>query len=281
VRFTGFGILLAVCLWAPATFAQSSPIKFPDTAVTYARPADARQTMLFRPSEGAGPYPAIVLMHQCGGPHHGMFLWAERVTKAGFAALVIDSHTPRGLQVNCDVWKVSVEDFLVDAAAAFAYLRKQTIVNGNALALMGFSFGAMTGLRVASADVQKRLGIEGLRAVVAYYPQCETASSDPRLIRNADNLKRDHVTPTIAFFGAIDDETPPKQCTSRMDNLKAQGAPIDYKVYPDTTHSFDNFGWGTEGKKIGRYFYRYNPAATDDSWALARIFLDRELKGAK
>lgn len=192
--------------------------------------------------------------------------------------MVVDSHTPRGLQMNCGVWRVSVDDFATDAAAAFAHLRRLTTVKGDRLAIMGFSFGAMTGLRVGSAEVQKRLGIEGLRAIVAYYPQCETRSSDTRLIRNADNIMRDHVTPTIAFFGAADDETPPVQCTSRMDPLKAQGRPIDYKVYPDTTHSFDGAMWGLQGKRIGGYLYRYNPEATEDSWALARTFLDRELR---
>ena len=62
---------------------------------------------LLRPS-GAGPFPAIVAMHGCGGllNNKGQLRsremdWAERFVAAGYAVLFPDSFTARGVREIC------------------------------------------------------------------------------------------------------------------------------------------------------------------------------------
>jgi poly(3-hydroxybutyrate) depolymerase len=63
---------------------------------------------LFRPS-GAGPHPAIVFMHGCGGlisRATGAIMsremdWERRLADKGFVVLMVDSFTPRDTREMC------------------------------------------------------------------------------------------------------------------------------------------------------------------------------------
>ena len=50
---------------------------------------------LVRP-DGAGPLPAMVLLQTCGGLSKGIFEWANWLKSEGYAALIVDSFSPRG-----------------------------------------------------------------------------------------------------------------------------------------------------------------------------------------
>ena len=59
------------------------------------------QGYLRRPS-GAGPFPAVVLWHGCGGfPEPVDQDWGVKVTSWGYVALTIDSFGPRGIKNTC------------------------------------------------------------------------------------------------------------------------------------------------------------------------------------
>jgi dienelactone hydrolase len=152
---------------------------------------------------------------------------------------------------------------------------------------MGFSWGAMASIRLASVSYQKRLplGAGGLRAIAFFYGGCGTVSSNPT-VQAIYEWGDDIVTPTMLFLGAIDDETPAHYCAAKADRAKARGQPVSYKVYPDTTHAFDSPIWGSEGRRIshgarGPFLYRYNPAATEDAWRETEAFFARHLKGSE
>src|SRR5262245_15018422 len=80
----------------------------------------------FRKPEGGGPFPAVVLLHTCGGVWSGhMTGWAKRLTDRGYAALIVDSFTPRGGRA-CNIptyFPASLDEVVDDALAALKYLR--------------------------------------------------------------------------------------------------------------------------------------------------------------
>src|SRR5215470_456641 len=55
---------------------------------------------LFTPN-GAGPHPAVILHHGCNGVGQNVQSWALWLQGQGYAALVLDSFSARGIQSLC------------------------------------------------------------------------------------------------------------------------------------------------------------------------------------
>src|SRR4029079_18998393 len=70
------------------------------------RPADMADGYLTKP-EGSGPFPALVHLHGCGGlppavkANTADDFWAKRLADWGYAVLVVDSFTKRGVNNTC------------------------------------------------------------------------------------------------------------------------------------------------------------------------------------
>src|SRR6202035_6163055 len=89
--------IVMFALWTTAAAAQQ-PVHFPSLEPT----APVLDGYLFRPA-GAGPYPALVFLHGCGGlisRSTGRINtreadWAARFSAAGYVVLMVDSLGPR------------------------------------------------------------------------------------------------------------------------------------------------------------------------------------------
>ncbi|WP_108258135.1 dienelactone hydrolase family protein [Mangrovicoccus ximenensis] len=57
------------------------------------------------PEDGAGPHPVAILLSGCDGVHDNMYWWAEELAEQGRAALILDSHGPRGLD-RLESWRL-------------------------------------------------------------------------------------------------------------------------------------------------------------------------------
>lgn len=111
--------------------------------------------MLFLKPEGQGPFPAVVLGHQCGGlvfsktqpqaANWSMLEWAKRYQQAGYVALLVDFMGPRGAQQVCQGPQngVTLGRSTQDFFQAAAHLRKFNFVQPDQIALVGFSQGAL------------------------------------------------------------------------------------------------------------------------------------------
>ncbi len=243
-----------------------SPLQFPG-ATTLRQPA------------GDGPFPAVVLLGTCAGVQPPLYEWADRLQAAGYVALVVDSFGPRGVANNCGYWAVSLDDVASDALAARNYLRTLAFVDGRRIGVMGFSYGGMADLRLASGDYMDRATPpgDGFQAIIAVYPFCTPISNSPqyRLLQN--NLYDDIKTPLLILIGADDNETDPIECAAKAGRLQSKGQPVAYHVYPGVTHAFDDVRF-TGGRTNGRYLYRYDKAATDDAAERMRQFFGQYLK---
>ena len=101
-------ILAVLACVAAATCAQATCAHAADT-VDVGEGDGRLNAVLYRP-QGAGPFQVVLGLHGCGGMMNrsGKIVrryadWGERLSKAGIAALFLDSYTPRGLGPQCRV----------------------------------------------------------------------------------------------------------------------------------------------------------------------------------
>ena len=233
--------------------------------------------------EGPGPFPAVVLSHASGPLQQHMFQWAQRFLAMGYAVVVVDHLGPRNKKANLD-FSVSVTEYAQDDVAAMRHLRSLPFVDGKRIVQMGFSYGAMAGLRAASKDFRARyLGGERFAAIVSVYPWCNQQVGRTRQDHQW-NFYDDTDIPLLVVLGADDDEADPRSCIEQAKKNIAKGLPVDLAVLPGTTHAFDHTWMGAEPvvatKGDGRTItYRFNRASVETTWKLTLEFLGRRLAG--
>lgn len=215
--------------------------------------------------DGEGPFPAVVLLHGCGGiqPKRD-HRWAERLREWGYVTLQADSFGPRGLSSVCDYSSWDAFDILRkrvnDAYDARAYLAGLPFVDRDRIAVMGWSHGGMT---VLQALYKKK--VRPFRAAVAFYPSCGKTLTD----LNA---------PLLILIGEADDWTPSGHCVSSMPPEKG-AYDVLLKVYPGALHGFDMLGVDTYARgSRGSHYLKHNPEAEADSVLRVSEFLEKRLK---
>jgi dienelactone hydrolase len=191
--------------------------------------------------DGAGPFPAIVLLHQCSGLNTTLMDWARAAVTNGYVVLLVDSFGQRGVQSVCGGPRAGVN--LVrgarDALQAGEHLRRQPFVDKDRIALVGFSWGAMVGLLADSRHYIAALDAgSGFAAVASFYPGCFRISP-PNGSSPYEVLNLDIAHPLLVLMGEADTETPSAECIDRLQAAKATGAPVAWHVYPAATHCWD------------------------------------------
>jgi|GEM_PF-287271 len=186
--------------------------------------------------EGDGPFPAVVLMHGCGGwqpaVRYTMNTYAAYLVSHGFVVLDLDSFGPRnnGGGKVCEsvaMQRDALDYRTYDAYDALKYLQAQKVVDGNNIFLMGQSNGGSVAINVAKGDApqDKKGKDKGFRAVVAYYPWCGAFG----------NREVELASPLLVFGGGQDDWVPAREC----EGVQSTGADLQIKIYPEAAHSFD------------------------------------------
>jgi carboxymethylenebutenolidase len=238
-------------LLAALLVSQSGYGALPETVQVQSR--DGRTALaayLWRPS-GAGPFPAIVMMHGRAGAYSsraaGKFdvstlsqrhlQWGEFWAERGYVALHVDSFGARGYGGGFGIHSYSSRPAVVseqnvrplDALGAYDYLRARDDVVASRIGLFGWSNGAMAilatlGLPSAADHVFK--------AAIAFYPGC--AAQD----RNAYTPS----VPLLMLLAGNDAEVSPHICERMAKRLLAQNAAVDYVIYPGAQHAFDDPG---------------------------------------
>jgi dienelactone hydrolase len=273
---TRAALIAAVVLLGGCATTSPSKVVFPAEATIDVNP-QAMTTGIYRPP-GEGLFPAVVLLHTCGGMGPHITEWARRLLADGYAVVVVDSFTPRGVRNNCTDVRVSLDAVAADAFAALQHLKTVPAIAANKVAVVGFSFGGGAALRAASVSWIKQGG-GAFRAVGAFYPACGNESPRPEIRAMWETLYPDTVTPVRLFLGDLDDETPPRICLQRAQLLADHGRPVTWRVYPDTTHAFDSKRAGNPPCIISRGFhYCYNAGSVEAAWQDLRAFLAYHLR---
>jgi dienelactone hydrolase len=241
---------------------------------------------LYKP-EGPGPFPALVLHHQCGGlgnarwQNVSMLGWAKEAVARGYVALLVDSLGPRNVDMVCMGPRggVNLPRGVKDVLQAAEHLRKFDFVDKKRIALAGYSWGAMVGVLASSKHWGRTLAPgERFAAVVSFYPGCFTIPTPGGGAFEIVNTDVDR--PLLVLMGEKDNETPPTECISRLDAARAAGAPVEWHVYSTATHCWDceNLdGFSKVDWRGSRVVYHYDRDATQDSARRMFEFLQRTL----
>jgi len=195
------------------------------------------QAQLF-PAVGAkGPVPAVAIFHGCGGPGQNTARMAGLLASWGYAALVVDSFSARGLKDVCGRNWPTPADAAARAAdidAALAWLAKQPGMDPNRLAFMGYSYGGGVAMLRALMAAGTTRPDAPVRAAVLVYPDCALAD-----VLGSKLAVRQ---PTLLAMGALDDWTPPAQCRAVLDRVVSGRDLVETRVYDGAHHSFDALG---------------------------------------
>ncbi len=269
--------MLLAAIWAALGGTQAA---WPAEPVFLAQPTSGSLfNALYRP-DGAGPFPAMVVLHTCGGLAQHELDWGNRLKSWGYVAAVVDSFRPRGEKFICGNWRVTVDQMASDAFAALDRLRAMPFVDPDKIGVIGFSYGAAAAVRLTSRgyDQAHHPDKSNFRAAVAYYVRC-TVGQDGAPERD-DNLRDDLVTPLQLVLGEKDTDTPIATCTDKATQLVQTGKPVETRVIPGATHAFDNPANSGKGfSPRPGVLYLYNAEAANQAAALTRTFLAQALGG--
>lgn len=228
-------IALAACLLAAAC--ATAPPPGLSMTTTASGVAEQIPVTVSKP-DGPGPFPAVVIMHDCSGlgpaSSGAPGRWAQELVGRGYVVVMPDSFSTRGLAGGiCTVplsqrrANVSPERRAGDAYAALAYARSLPYVDGRRVGLMGGSHGGSTTVAAMLAPAGDKR--DGFGAAVALYPRCDLHAGVYRT-----------VAPLLILIGEKDDWTPAEPCRQLAADARAAGQPVTIKVYPGAHHSFDS-----------------------------------------
>lgn len=228
----------------PAALAQTvktfgpepTPLLIPET---YQSNKIELKTWLQTP-RGPGPFSTVMLIPGCNGlDRYGwaqMQTWATWLMELNYAAIMIDSFTPRNVTNTCsDGEVVQGELHAADFYSAAAYISRLPQLQGGKIGGMGFSHGGWGVLEAASnrspgiVALRARLAAEhvAIAALVAFYPACFR------------HIQASFQVPLLILIGERDDWTFAKACERLAAYPRQDGSELHLKLYPDAFHSFD------------------------------------------
>lgn len=235
-------VLLLLALLAAVPAAAIEGVRFPVAGGPGEAPVELAAKLDHPP--GPGPFPAVVLLHGCGGlldskghltARHAD--WNKRFVALGYLVLLVDSFGPRGLGNQCIVRERSLTasgDRVRDAFAALRYLQGRPEARPDRISLMGWSNGASVVLGALAPENPARAAdvAPGFYRAVALYPGCTGVA------RNFPDYQPS--LPLLILSGGDDDWTPVDPCRKLVDKARKKGAPIELVIYPNAFHGFDN-----------------------------------------
>ena len=216
------------------SFPSRSPFSLND--VDEAPETEALARLYLPPDASAEqPVPAVILLHGAGGVLGSRELtYGPQFAAQGVAALVIDSFRPRRDLASGffeRLFNITEVMLLADAYAGLAYLEDLPQVDGDRVALIGFSYGGMASVLAAYNQVADALSPEGrrFRGHVAFYAPCIIRAEDPETTG----------APLLLLNGGKDGLIDPERCQLIAEDLTEGGSDVETLVYPDAMHQWD------------------------------------------
>lgn len=220
--------------------------------------------------EGAGPFPAVVLLPGCSGMEQKESTMADLLVKNGYVVLMVDSFTTRGFPggVCSNPLRIDALIRAQDAYGGLIYLQTLPFIDPARIALIGWSHGGGAVLNAVDSITYSNFPeamSQRFRGGIAYYPSCSPWSNYPTTF----------TTDILLLIGDSDDWTPPKYCESMIKNLSKESSPVELVLYPGAFHAFDNYRSLTT--YLG-YTLGYNQSAAEDSRKRTLKFLKDHFK---
>lgn len=268
--FVVLGSLLLCGFSDPTAVTFKSAVPDPITG----KPLSVRG-LLAKP-EGVGPFPAVVILHTCGGVRRNLsHVWPAFLVKQGYVSLTVDSFGSRDVG-NCpnDFTRTTAANPLrpykaiaLDAHGALAYLQKQSFVKNNEVAVAGFSFGGIVIHMAILPDYATAKPSPAFKAAITFYGNCAVRDSLP--------MKKlvDAPLPFIAIIGQKDERIL-RNCQTYL----PRGPNMTLHVLPGAHHNFDVSFFRTLRHGFRGAPMLYSENATKKARELVADFLDKHLR---
>lgn len=224
------------------SFASSTPKTLVDAMDRNRQrpPTTALGQLMLPPSAGAGTKrPAVLLVHGSGGVYPELAdFWGKRFNEQGIAVFIIDIFGARGEKSTAE--DQSLVPFAADIADAFSALKllaSHPAIDGQRIAIMGFSRGGTAAFRTAVNKIAAGLSSDGLRFaahIPVYAGGCVGITSvavKPGVFGPA---------PQFWIHGDADDYTYASDCQDFSQRIKAAGTPTEFVLLPGARHKFDS-----------------------------------------
>lgn len=223
--------------------------------VSYKSGDETVNAVLYTPSSGSGPFPALVVIHEWWGLNDWVKEQAQKLADQGYVTLAIDLYRGKVAQTPDEAHEIMrgvPEDRAKrDLNAAFDYLASQKNVKANKIGAIGWCMGGGYALDLALEQPK-------LAADVINYGHLATDDAALQKIN----------APILGLFGGQDRGIPPDSVKAFEQQMKKLGKSVEVKVYPDAGHGFEN-----PNNKSG-----YRGEDAQDAWNKTIVFLDANLK---
>jgi dienelactone hydrolase len=260
------------CLYACGAFAEDIALPTMDYQ---GHPIEV--TGKFEKPSGTGPFAVVIVLHDCAGMTYYYWSgslpnWVAGMHTAGYATLVLDSFSARGVSSVCDSTASLVPERVADVFAAAYVLAGRPDVKHDKIALLGQSHGASVAMLAATEPVpgtafpsaawREKFATRGkLAAAVSLYGGCFGG-------------KRRTLVPLLMLLGEKDDWAPPAGCVDFAANQPKDAEEVRVKVYPGAYHSFDT---QRMQRVVSGHTLAYDRAATLDAEREVQGFFHRYL----
>ena len=247
-------VFLALLL---GSVAVAQPVSRPtETAIKLKAGKASVRAVLLRPS-GAGPFPAVVMLHGDFGLTAWVKQQARRLAEKGYLVLAVDRYAgelPKTIE-DAHILDRGLEDerVIADTKAAVDYLAGHKDVRKDAIGVLGWDSGGGFALDTAIADRR-------LKTAVVCYGRLTT---DPRPLANLQG-------PVLGIFGGKDPGISPETIAQFKKAMSNAGKSAVVHVYPACGGCFME-------PDSPHFEGRPDRAAIADAWAKIEAHLTKTL----
>ncbi len=196
----------------------------------------------YLPETQSAPLPAVVALYGAGGNVSGMERYASMLAAQGFALYILHYFDRTGTESadkpailrNFPLWMKTLWD-------AISFVESQPQVDGQRIALLGFSLGAY--LSLANSAIDHRVN-----AVVEFF------GGMPKEM----HLFMRRLCPVMILHGETDPIVPVEEAYQLQKLLEKKRIPYEIKIYPGAGHGFeDEIIWRDAGLRGLQFLQRH------------------------
>jgi carboxymethylenebutenolidase len=194
--------------------------------VTFPSGDSTAQALLYLPP-GAGPHPALIVIHEWWGLNDWIKQEAAGYAAKGYVTLAVDLYRGKVAadpEMAHELSRGLPQDQGVrDLTAAVAWLQSRKDVKRDRIGAVGWCMGGGYALQLAIAS-------PALRAVAINYGSLATDKAALGQVHAA----------VLGNFGGQDRGIPPEAVHAFEAAMQSLGKPVDAKIYPQAGHAFEN-----------------------------------------
>jgi carboxymethylenebutenolidase len=221
-----------------------------------------RMSIFIAEPAGAGPHPAVVVIHHRDGVDEFTKATCERLAKNGFAGVAPNLYhrRPAGEDFRASRQSLTDGEVVADIDATVTAIQADKAIRGDRLAIIGHCMGGrMSYLGAASNPAFKACGVFYGGGIFRI-----EGEGRPAPFALTSHIK----CPVLGGFGREDKNPPPEDVEKISAELTKYGVRHDFKIYDGTGHAYQDF----TSKDA------YREPASEDSWSRLIPFLKAELK---